>query len=217
MAEKTSAVKARLTLDRLMAFSDGVIAIAITILVLGIDIPEGHRFSESGLIAFLGRIGHDVLIYAVSFVAVATFWLQHHALFLYLRYCNRTLIWLNTLFLFSVTLIPFLAKLKFTYEQDPEIVRLFCVGPFFCGLMLFVMWRYVISRPELLGRQTMDQALIRSMTLRMLLAPAVSVVAFCLSFLDLRLGTHAFFLIPLGSLRHHRVDSEWERKEESST
>jgi uncharacterized membrane protein len=216
MAEKTSAVKARLTLDRLMAFSDGVIAIAITILVLGIDIPEGHRFSESGLIAFLGRIGHDVLIYAVSFVAVATFWLQHHALFLYLRYCNRTLIWLNTLFLFSLTLIPFLAKLKFTYEHDPEIVRLFCAGPFFCGLMLLAMWRYVISHPELLGPETMDKALIRSMTLRMLLAPVVSVIAFCLSYLDIRLGTHAFFLIPLGALRHHRVDSEWE-KEESST
>jgi uncharacterized membrane protein len=217
MAEKTSAVKARLTLDRLMAFSDGVIAIAITILVLGIDIPEGHRFSESGLIGFLGRIGHDVAIYAVSFVAVAAFWLQHHALFLYLRYSNRTLIWLNTLFLFSLTLIPFLAKLKFTYEHDPEIVRLFCAGPFLCGLALLAIWRYVISRPELLGRETMDKALIRSMTLRILIAPAVSVVAFCLSYLDIRLGTHAFFLIPLSALRHRLVDSGWEKEVESST
>ena len=217
MVEKTSGVTARLTLDRLMAFSDGVIAIAITILVLGIDIPEGHKFSESGLIAFLGRIGHDVVIYAVSFVAVATFWLQHHALFLYLRYCNRALIWLNTLFLFSVTLIPFLAKLKFTYEQEPEIVRLFCAGIFFCGLTLLAMWRYVLSHSELIGRPTIDQAVIRSMTLRILVAPVVAVLAFCLSFLDVRLGTHTFFLIPLCSLRHRLVDSRWERPKESST
>ena len=216
MAEEISGISGRLTLDRLMAFSDGVIAIAITILVLGIDIPEGHRFSELGLIDFLGRIGHDVVIYAVSFVAIATFWLQHHTLFLYLRYCNRALIWLNTLFLFSLTLIPFLSKLKFTYEQEPEIVRLFCVGVFFCGLMLLAMWRYVLSHSELLGRPTIDQAVIRSMTRRIMVAPVVAVVAFCLSFLDVRLGTHAFFLIPLCSLRHRLVDSGWEKPQESS-
>lgn len=217
MVEKTSAAVTRLTLDRLMAFSDGVIAIAITILVLGIDIPEGHRFSESGLIGFLGKIGHDVVIYAVSFVAVATFWLQHHALFLYLRYCNRALIWLNILFLFSLSLIPFLAKLKSNYEQEPEIVRLFCAGIFFCGLTLLAMWRYVLSHSELLGRSKIDQAVIRSMTRRILVAPVVAVFAFCLSFVDVRLGTHTFFLIPLCSLRHRLVDSGWERPEESST
>jgi uncharacterized membrane protein len=217
MVEKTSAAVTRLTLDRLMAFSDGVIAIAITILVLGIDIPEGHSFSEKGLLTFLVEIEHDVLIYAVSFVAVTTFWLQHHALFLYLRYCNRALVWLNTLFLFSITLIPFLAKLKFSYEQEPEIVRLFCAGVFFCGLTLLAMWRYVLSHSELLARPTIDQAVIRSMTRRILVAPVVAVVAFCLSFVDVRLGTHTFFLIPLCSLRHRLVDSGWERPKESST
>jgi uncharacterized membrane protein len=216
MVAKTSGVAGRLTLDRLMAFSDGVIAIAITILVLGIDIPEHHSFSEKGLLSFLVQIEHDVIIYAVSFVAVATFWLQHHALFLYLRYCNRALIWLNILFLFSLTLIPFLSKLKFTYEQEPEIVRLFCAGVFFCGLMLLAMWRYVLSHSELLGRPTIDQAVTRSMTRRILVAPVVAVVAFCLSFVDVRLGTHTFFLIPLCSLRHRLVDSGWERLKESS-
>jgi uncharacterized membrane protein len=126
------------------------------------------------------------------------------------------LIWLNTLFLFSLTLIPFLSKLKITYEQEPNIVRLFCVGIFFCGLMLLAMWRYVLSHSELLGRSTIDQAVIRSMTRRILVAPVVAVVAFCLSFIDARLGTHAFFLIPLCSLRHRLVDSGWERPEGSS-
>jgi uncharacterized membrane protein len=216
MVEKPSGAVARLTLDRLMAFSDGVIAIAITILVLGIDIPEGHSFSEKGLLRFLLEIKHDVLMYAVSFVAVATFWLQHHAMFQYLRYCNRALIWLNTLFLFSLTLIPFLSKLKFMYEQEPSIVRFFCAGIFFCGLTLLAMWRYVLSHSELLGRPMIDQAVIRSMTRRILLSPGVAVLAFCLSFVDVRLGTHAFFLIPLGALRHRLVDSGWERPEESS-
>jgi hypothetical protein len=62
----------------------------------------------------------------------------------------------------------------------------------------------------------MDQAVIHSMTRRILVAPVVAVVAFGLSFIDVRLGTHAFFLIPLCSLRHRVVDSGWERPEESS-
>ena len=211
MPKKTRGAVGRLTLDRLMAFSDGVIAIAITILVLGIDIPEDHPFSNAGLIGFLLQIEHDVLVYSVSFVAVTAFWVQHHALFLYLRYCNRALIWLNTLFLLSLTLIPFLAKLKFSYEQEPMIVLLFGVGVIFCGLMLLAMWRYALLRPELHGSPTMDQAVIRSMTRRLLIVPLIALVAIGLSFVDVRLGTHAFLFIPLCLLSHRLVDTRWER------
>ena len=60
MTEKISSISSRLTVDRLKGFTDGVLAIVITILVLGIDIPEDHKFSEQGLFAFLSRIGWDV-------------------------------------------------------------------------------------------------------------------------------------------------------------
>jgi uncharacterized membrane protein len=115
VSDKTSATAGELGLDRLIAFSDGVIAIAITILVLGIDIPEDRSFSEQGLVAFLARIRHDAVVYAASFWIIGAFWVQHHAVFYCFRYSDRWLLWLNTLFLFSTTLIPFLAKLKSIY------------------------------------------------------------------------------------------------------
>lgn len=216
MAEKNSGVASRLTMDRLMAFSDGVIAIAITILILGIDIPEDHPFSKEGLIGFLQQIEHDLVVYAASFGIIATFWLQHHALFLYLRYCNRTLIWLNTLFLFSLTLIPFLAKLKFTYKQEPKIVLLYGTGVIVPGLILLGIWRYALSKLEIQRSPPIDQAVIRSMTQRILATPVIALVAICLSFVDVSLGTHAFILIPLFYLSHRLIDSGWEKPEESS-
>jgi hypothetical protein len=96
MVERTSRPVNGFTVDRLKGLTDGVLAIVITILVLGIDIPEDHMFSEQGLVAFLLRISRDVLMYAVSFWLIGAYWVQHHAVFQYLRYCNRSLMWLNT-------------------------------------------------------------------------------------------------------------------------
>ena len=216
MAERISGGGARLTLDRLMALSDGVIAIAITILVLGIDIPKDYSFSEQGLLAFLGRIEHDVVVYAASFCIIAVFWLQHHAIFHYFRYCNRTLIWLNILFLFTITLVPLLAKLKFVYKDEPKVVLLFGTGFILCALILLALWRYAVSKSEILVRPTIDPAVIRSMTRRILVAPLIALVAICVSFVNVRVGTHLFMAIPLFYLSHRLVDTYWEKTEDTS-
>jgi uncharacterized membrane protein len=139
MSDKISEIADGFKLDRLLAFSDGVVAISITILVLGIDIPKDHSFSEQGLIAFLARIRTDVVLYAASFWIIGSFWVQHHTVFNYIRYCDRWLLWLNTLFLFSTTLIPFLAKLKSTYKYEPKVDLLFGAGFILAGLSLLAI------------------------------------------------------------------------------
>ena len=216
MSGKTSGTDGELGLDRLMAFSDGVLAIAITILVLGIDIPEGHSFSEQGLFAFLARIRHDVVVYAASFWIIGSFWVQHHAVFNYFRYCNRWLLWLNTLFLFSITLIPFLAKLKSIYKQEPKVVLLFGAGFILTGLSLLAIWRYAIAKRELHKSSPIDPAVIRSMTRRILITPLVSAVAVGLSFLNVHLGTYAFLALPFFYLSHRTVDTRFKKPEGTS-
>lgn len=91
MSDETSAT-GRLDPDRLMTFSDGVIAIAITILVFGIDIPTDNSFSEQGSFTFFARIRHDVVVYAACVWIFGAFWVQHHAVFNYFRYCDRFLV-----------------------------------------------------------------------------------------------------------------------------
>lgn len=213
MSDKTSGPGGELSLNRLMAFTDGVLAIAITILVLGIDIPEGHSFSEQGLFSFLARIRHDVIVYAASFWIIGAFWVLHHAVFNYFRYCNRWLLWLNTLFLFSTTLIPFLAKLKSIYRQEPKVVLLFGTGFILTGLSLLAIWRYAIAKQELHRTSPIDPAVIRSMTRRILLTPVISALAVGLSFINVHLGTYTFLTLPLFYLSHRMVDTGFKKPE----
>ena len=216
MSDKTSGAAVELSLDRLMAFSDGVIAIAITILVLGIEIPEDHSFSEQGLFKFLVLIRHDVVVYAASFWIIGAFWVQHHAVFAYFRYCDRWLLWLNTLFLFSTTLIPFLAKLKSIYKQEPRVVLLFGAGFVLTSLFLLAIWRYAVARSEFHRTSPIDPAVIRSMTRRILLTPVISALAVGLSFLNVHLGTYAFLTLPLFYLSNRTVDSRFKKPEGTS-
>jgi uncharacterized membrane protein len=124
------------SLDRCKALVDGVFAIVVTLLVLGIDIPTDHRFSEQGLVAFLERIGFDLVIYAVSFWLAGTYWVQHAAIMHFFRNGSRKLIWLNLFFLFPVTLLPFVTELKGTYRDEALVTLLFGVVQIVIGLTL---------------------------------------------------------------------------------
>ena len=211
MADQPSKPVLGFTVERLNGFTDGVLAIVITLLVLGIDIPEDHKFTEQGLIAFLVRISRDVIMYAASFLLIGTYWVQHHAVFHFLRYCNRTLIWLNILFMFPLTLSPFLTKLKVVYRDDVLVVPLFGSAFIFSGLILLVIWHYVVTHPHLVNRPSINQSVARSMQQRILIGPLVSLIAVGLSFLNIDLGTIIFCTMPIFYFSHRIADTEWEK------
>lgn len=197
------------SLDRCKALADGVIAIVVTLLVLGIEVPSDHRFSEDGLFAFLERIGFDLLIYGVSFWLACTYWVQHAAILHYFRQGSRTLAWLNLLFLFPVTLLPFVTELKGAYRDEPLVIVLFGALQILIGLALIALWLYAIHHPRLLVRPV-EAAVQHRVAWRMFISPVVvSVVAILLSFLSLHLGTAFFLSIPLYYLSHRVIDRGW--------
>ncbi len=211
MSDESSKPALGFSVERLNAFTDGVLAIVITILVLGIDIPEDHRFSEQGLIAFLVKISRDVATYAASFLLIGAYWVQHHAIFNFLGRCNRIVIWLNILFMFPLTLAPFLTKVKATYRHDVLVVPLFGSAFILAGLALMVIWHYVVSHPELLKNPPINPAVVHSIQQRILMGPLVSLVAVGLSFISIDLGTIAFGSLPLFYLSHRMADKEDEQ------
>lgn len=212
MTEKSSMQQKTFSVDRVNGFTDGVLAIVITILVLGIDLPEDHRFSEQGLVSFLVRISRDVTMYAASFWLIGAYWVQHHAIFHFLRYCNRSLLWLNILFMFPLTLIPFLTKLKALYHQDVVVVPLFGSAFIVSGLILLGIWRYIVSRP-VLNEHPIDRAVVLSMDRRIMIGPVVSLLAIGVSYVDIDLGTLVFCSLPLFYLSHRLVDSALGERE----
>ncbi|MGY0004254.1 TMEM175 family protein [Micromonospora sp. I033] len=89
---------------RLAAFSDGVFAIVITLLVLDLRVPEYH---EGELLASLGREAPAYLAFVVSFIYIGVLWLNHHALLRLVRGTTLALNWINIAILFGVVIIPF--------------------------------------------------------------------------------------------------------------
>ena len=202
-------------LDRCKALVDGVFAIVATLLVLGIDVPTNHHFNEQGLIGFLRRIGFDLILYGISFWLAGTYWLQHTAIMRYFREGSRMLTWLNMLFLFPITLLPFLTELKGAYRHEPNITLLFSLEQIVIGLTLIAVWKYAVLHPKLLAYEISDD-LDRRVTRRMLLSPIiVSALAYPVSYLSVHLSSLFFLSIPLYYVSHPVIDQRWSDAEQS--
>ena len=104
-------------LGRIAAFTDGVMAVAITLLVLNIEVPDVRAGESLGdaLVDLLPSLG----AYALAFALVGRFWVIHHNLFEKLHSFDRTLMTLNLIFLALIVLMPFSAQLYDVYTSRP--------------------------------------------------------------------------------------------------
>jgi len=102
---------------RVEAFSDGVFAIAITLLVLGIPVPDiAHHAQLPGELAHLSV---NLVGFGVSFVLVGTQWIAHHRLLRQLDFANVTIMWINLLLLMGICLVPFATSVLVRYGDVP--------------------------------------------------------------------------------------------------
>ena len=94
--------------NRLEALADGIFAVAMTLLVLDVKLPDGEIYaSNRDLLMRMLSLEHHYVIYLVSFIVLGMFWVAHHAHFHYIRYVDHTLLWINLMFLFFITSVPF--------------------------------------------------------------------------------------------------------------
>ena len=196
-------------LDRLAAFSDAVIAIAMTILVLGLEVPSVHDVKQSQLIDYLRDSLHPSMGYVVSFVVIGTFWLEHYSIFHFLTHATRTLIALNGLFLLCLTFVPFPTGLQAAYQHDELAMVFYGCSLFMCGFSLLAAWLYAIQNRRLISPDIPTEVL-QSMTRRLVIAPALCLVAIGCSFLSISLARLILLSIPVFYLSHRTVDQGWQ-------
>jgi TMEM175 potassium channel family protein len=115
--------------ERLVMLSDGVVAIALTLLILSIQVPspDGVRDPDS-ISALAGALGHTVdgwISYVISFYVIAQFWQVHRRVFRGIRGHAEGLAWWNFLFLFTITVMPFTADLIGKWADNPLAVIIF--------------------------------------------------------------------------------------------
>ena len=133
--------------SRLEAFSDGVIAIAITLLVLEIHVPESGGSSSLG--HELAEQWPSYAAYVVSFVTIGIIWINHHAMVSRVRQTNHTLLILNLFLLMSIAVLPFTTDLVAEYLREPEgehlAAAIYSGSLLLMGLAFFAMQRYILD------------------------------------------------------------------------
>jgi uncharacterized membrane protein len=174
--------------NRLEAFSDGVIAVIITIMVLELKVPRDTTLTS------LRSLAPQFLSYLLSFVVVAIMWVNHHHLLHAARRPDARLLWSNNVLLFWMSLVPFVTAYMGNNHRDPRAIALYGVVMSLCSVS-FALLRTAIAQhhrdnPDLFRyHRRMRFKNVYSLLLYMASVP--------LAFVDVRISFFIFVFVAL--------------------
>jgi len=146
-----------MTTSRLEAFSDGVFAIAFTLLVLEFRPPA----TNIGLASYLTSLWPSLLAYSISFLLIGLIWANHHSMFVHIRRVDRLLLFLNTMLLADVAFMPFptqlLARALSLHADVPTAAAFYGLVITIGGLLFNGIWLYAIQRSSLINEKTPER------------------------------------------------------------
>jgi uncharacterized membrane protein len=181
--------------NRLHALTDGVYAIAMTLLVLELHVPDARSSAElvTGLIA----IAPNLFSFALGFAVLGTYWVGSAVNLSHLARVNRAALFLNVLQLFFISLLPFTTALLGRYPDEAAAVIVYAMHLEALGLAQYAHWIYVLRHPQLV-QATIDARTARVTTLRILIGPAAWAGAMLLALASPRLGYAVFYVVLIG-------------------
>jgi uncharacterized membrane protein len=176
---------------RIEAFSDGVFAIAITLLVLGINVPKARELAVGGSLGTtLIKQWPHYLAFVTSFITIFSKWVNHHRIFSFIQKTDHPFLYWNGLLLLFITFLPFPTALLAEYLLHPE-ARV--AGAVFAGTYLAIafafkgLWHHASKNGRLLA-QNVDDREIQQITRQYRYAPLLYLAAFALSFVSVVLS-----------------------------
>ena len=184
-------------IERLILFSDAVFAIAITLLVIEIKVPERKElFNYHEFVEIMKERLVDILSYLLSFAVIGQFWISHHRLFRYVNDYNNKLIWLNLHMLFWVALMPFTTILNMRYGDLDIVWFWYCMNMALIAFALFLIWTYLFKHP-VLCTMSHDRRFMRYSVIRTVVTTLMFVIGGLMVFLPgdfFKLLGHLFFV-----------------------
>lgn len=182
---------------RVEAFSDGVLAIIVTLLIFEVRVPALPEPTTAGVLAALPALAPKFVSFAVSFFTVAIFWVNHHHFFSRLSHTNWKLLWLNNLLLFWLTVVPFTTAFVGDHPTQPLVVALYGLTLCFAGLSFSLMGWYVFFHSDLLPAGV-PAAERRREWQRSWVGTGLYALAAALAFVDVPVALGLLAVIPLG-------------------
>ena len=150
--------------SRVEAFSDGVFAIAITLLVLDLVVPDRGAARAEGLAAALGAEWPAYFAYLVSFLIIGIIWINHHTMFRLVAQVDRRVLFVNLALLLTISVIPFPTRLLAEYLLDRDAgtaAAVYSATMFAMGIAFATLW-LSITRDARLLHVPIDPALRRA-------------------------------------------------------
>jgi TMEM175 potassium channel family protein len=175
--------------SRIVSFSDGVFAIAITLLVLGLSVPEQIRGDD--LATALWNQRQDLFAYALGFAVIGRFWIVHHRFFGDVVGFDGRLLGLNLFYLGWIVLIPFSSQVLGDHGGDTAAVVLYAVN--LAGVILIGTWMQAYALRAGLATTSAEEA-SRS-TRRAVISSAIFLASIPLALIDPHIAPYLWLLL----------------------
>lgn len=171
------------SVERLAALSDGIFAVAMTLLVLDLHVPAAeHIHSERELLLALCALGPQWLTYGMSFVTLGIFWAGQQTQLNQIKEGSRDLTWIHLVFLFAITMMPLSTRLLAEFITYRTALGVYWLNIFVPGAMLFWSWSFA-TRHDLV-KDDIPEDVKGSICRRIVIAQALYACGAALCFLS---------------------------------
>jgi uncharacterized membrane protein len=184
-----------LTTRRIEALADGIFAIAMTLLVLTLTLPDMAE-TKLNLSQLLADQWPKFFNYALSFLLLAIFWIVHHQQFHVIRRTDRGHIWINIGILMFVALMPFSTDIAGDYSDETLAEIVFGANLLILGLLFLLNWWYACRNHRLVDPD-LDRETIASGIRRNCVTPVVAAISMVLSLFIPQWALMVYMLIPI--------------------
>jgi TMEM175 potassium channel family protein len=179
-------MRTNIRLEHVISFSDAIFAFSITFMAISIQLPNlPENLTQEQVIRSLAEdLGPLFAIYGISFFVIAAYWTSYHQIFNHIVGSHGVILWLNLLFLFIITMIPFAVNLQVDYGFYQIIFILYASILTAAGSILTLIWFYA-KRNKLL-EQSLRATEIKNYFLEIVLVPSVFALSILVSVVDLK-------------------------------
>ena len=188
-------MRTKIRLEHVVSFGDAIFAFSITFMAVLIEIPNlPANLSQTEVIQSLVQdLGPRFAIYVISFFVIGLYWISYHQIFNHIEGSHGVIVWLNLVFLFFITIIPFAVNLQVDYGFYQVIFILYALVLTFGGLTLTLIWLH--ARKNRLIDNTVSHIEIQNVLLESILLPSVFVISILISIVDLQIAYYFWMVI----------------------
>jgi uncharacterized membrane protein len=207
-------------LERIALFSDAVFAIAITLLIIDIKVPEikANSITDKDLLHILIGNIPSFIGFLISFFVIGLNWMDHHRLFGFVEHSSNKLLFNNLLFLLPIVIMPFSTSFLAHYNNYAGILTLklpiavYMITICMTGFFNFNLWR-IIGNPKNKLSHNMNKTILSYNYTRTLIVPIVFIFAFLMSYINMWItNIIVYTLLPLTPLILKYINSYYKKK-----